>query len=55
MGYIIDNIDQSSLSKSEQWIHSIFIKNKTVRPVIPLGKYNKNTNYPKKNRYIKNV
>lgn len=49
IGYIIDNLDQSSLSKSEiNELHSIFIKNKTIRPVILIGKYNKNTNYPKK-------
>ncbi len=49
MGYIIDNIDQSSLSKSDiNELHSIFIKNKTYRPVILIGKYSKNTNYPKK-------
>tara|TARA_B100001564_G_C20665279_1_gene683475 strand:+ start:2501 stop:3706 length:1206 start_codon:yes stop_codon:yes gene_type:complete len=49
IGYIIDNLDQSLLSKSEiNELHSIFIKNKTIRPVILIGKYNKNTNYPKK-------
>ena len=49
LGYIIDNIEHSSFSKSEiNELHSIFIKNDTVRPVILIGKYNKNTNYPKK-------
>ena len=49
LAYIIDNIDSSSLSKSDiNELHSLFIKNKTIRPVILIGKYNKTTNYPKK-------
>ena len=42
-------MDSSSLSKSDiNELHSLFIKNKTIRPVILIGKYNKTTNYPKK-------
>ena len=49
LAYIIDNMDSSSLSKSDiNELHSLFIKNKTIRPVILIGKYNKTTNYPKK-------
>ncbi len=49
LAYIIDNMDSSSLSKSDiNELHSFFIKNKTIRPVILIGKYNKTTNYPKK-------
>ena len=49
LAYIIDNMDSSSLSKSDiNELHSLFIKNKTSRPVILIGKYNKTTNYPKK-------
>ena len=47
--YIIDNMNNQSMSKSElNELHSIFIKNNTVRPVILVGTYNKSTNYPKK-------
>ena len=49
LAYIIDNMDSSSLSKSDiNELHALFIKNKTFRPVILIGKYNKTTNYPKK-------
>lgn len=49
LGYIIDNIDNSILSKNDILdLHSLFIKNDTVRPVIIIGKFNKNPNYPKK-------
>ena len=49
LAYIIDNMDSSSLSKSDiNELHSLFIKNKTIRPVILIGKYNKTMNYPKK-------
>tara|TARA_B110000114_G_scaffold185287_1_gene231663 strand:- start:459 stop:1664 length:1206 start_codon:yes stop_codon:yes gene_type:complete len=49
LAYIIDNMDSSSLSKSDiNELHSLFIKNKTIRPIILIGKYNKTTNYPKK-------
>jgi hypothetical protein len=49
LAYIIDNMDSSTLSKSDiNELHSLFIKNKTIRPVILIGKYNKTTNYPKK-------
>tara|TARA_B110001452_G_scaffold70349_1_gene56840 strand:+ start:2524 stop:3732 length:1209 start_codon:yes stop_codon:yes gene_type:complete len=49
LAYIIDNMDSSSLSKSDiNELHTLFIKNKTIRPVILIGKYNKTTNYPKK-------
>ena len=49
LAYIIDNMDSSSLSKSDiNELYSLFIKNKTIRPVILIGKYNKTTNYPKK-------
>lgn len=49
LAYIIDNMDSSSLSKSDiNELHSLFIKKKTIRPVILIGKYNKTTNYPKK-------
>ena len=49
LAYIIDNMDSSSLSKSDiNELHTLFIKNKTSRPVILIGKYNKTTNYPKK-------
>ena len=42
-------MDSSSLSKSDiNELNSLFIKNKTIRPVILIGKYNKTTNYPKK-------
>ena len=42
-------MDSSSLSKSDiNELHSLFIKNSTIRPVILIGKYNKTTNYPKK-------
>ena len=45
----IDNMESNSLSKSDiNELHSLFIKNKTIRPVILIGKYNKTTNYPKK-------
>ena len=33
--------------------YSLFIKNKTIRPVILIGKYNKTTNYPKKINTLK--
>jgi len=47
--YIIDNMNNQLMSKSElNELHSIFIKNNTVRPVILVGTYNKSTNYPKK-------
>ena len=49
MAYVIDNIDTSILSKNDIIeLHTLFIKNKTVRPVIIIGKFNKNPNYPKK-------
>ena len=49
LAYIIDNIDNNSLSKSDiNELHSLFIKNKANRPVILIGKYTKATNYPKK-------
>tara|TARA_Y100000389_G_C17447792_1_gene512702 strand:+ start:1121 stop:2329 length:1209 start_codon:yes stop_codon:yes gene_type:complete len=49
LGYIIDNIDNSILSKNDILdLHSLFIKNDTIRPVIIIGKFNKNPNYPKK-------
>lgn len=49
IAYIIDNIEANTFSKSElNELHSIFIKKDTVRPVILIGNYNKNTNYPKK-------
>ena len=49
LAYIIDNMESNSLSKSDiNELHSLFIKNKTIRPVILIGKYNKTTNYPKK-------
>lgn len=49
IAYIIDNIDNNSLSKNEiNELYSLFIKNNANRPVILIGKYNKNTNYPKK-------
>lgn len=47
--YIIDNIESNVLSKSEiNELYNLFIQNKTIRPVILIGNYNKNTNYPKK-------
>lgn len=49
MAYIIDNIDNNSFSKNDiNELYSLFIKNNANRPVILIGKYNKNTNYPKK-------
>ena len=47
--YIIDNIEANTFSKSElNELYSIFIKKNAIRPVILVGNYNKNTNYPKK-------
>ena len=47
--FIIDNIESNVLSKSEiNELHNLFIQYKTIRPVILIGNYNKNTNYPKK-------
>jgi len=47
--YILDNVESNTLSKSEiNELHSLFIKNNTIRPVILVGNYNKSTNYPKK-------
>ena len=41
LAYIIDNMESNSLSKSDiNELHSLFIKNKTIRPVILIGKYN---------------
>tara|TARA_B100001173_G_scaffold291565_1_gene283056 strand:+ start:597 stop:1796 length:1200 start_codon:yes stop_codon:yes gene_type:complete len=49
MGYIIDNIDNNILSKNDIIdLHSLFKKNKSDRPLLIIGKYDKNPNYPKK-------
>tara|TARA_Y100000741_G_C18238377_1_gene552620 strand:+ start:36 stop:1220 length:1185 start_codon:yes stop_codon:yes gene_type:complete len=49
IGYIIDNIDNSSISKNDiVELHNLFVKNKTKRPVIFVGKFSKVANYPKK-------
>ena len=34
--------------KMNNELYNLFIQNKTIRPVILIGNYNKNTNYPKK-------
>ena len=48
-GYIIDNIDSSSISKSDiVELHNLFIKSDTKRPVLFIGKFSKVANYPKK-------
>ena len=55
IGYIIDNIDNNILSKNDIIdLHSLFIKNKSTRPLLIIGKYDKNPNYPKKNRTYQN-
>jgi len=49
IAYIIDNIDNSNISKSDiVELHNLFIKNETKRPVIFIGKFSKVANYPKK-------
>ena len=49
VGYIIDNIDNNSISKNDVVeLHNLFVKNKTIRPVIFIGKFSKAANYPKK-------
>jgi len=49
IGYIIDNIDNSSISKSDiVELHNLFIKHDTKRPVLFIGKFSKVANYPKK-------
>ncbi len=49
IGYIIDNIDNNSISKNDiSELHNLFIKNNTKRPVIFIGKFSKAANYPKK-------
>lgn len=49
IGYIIDNIDNSSISKNDiTELHNLFIKKGSNRPVIFIGKFQKKPNYPKK-------
>ena len=49
VGYIIDNIDNTSISKNDiTELHNLFIKNNSNRPVIFIGKFQKKPNYPKK-------
>ena len=49
IGYIIDNIDNNSISKSDiVELHNLFIKHDTKRPVLFIGKFSKVANYPKK-------
>lgn len=50
--YIIDNIEANTYSKSDiNELYNLFAKNKAIRPVIMIGTYNKNTNFPKKKIY----
>lgn len=49
IAYIIDNMDNNILSKNDIIdLHSLFIKNESTRPLLIIGKYDKNPNYPKK-------